>query len=248
VIVNQAFVEKYFPGEDPIGKTLYEAESANARPITIIGVAHNINHDKGWKNGTFAPTIYCPVTQLPWRFMTVAIRTSGEPHAYGNLIVSTIRQLDPDIAPYWIKTLEEFQSQRRDAVRLLSNVFVAFAIIAIILAAVGIYGVLAFATGQRNREIGVRRALGAHDRQILGAVMRGALFQLGVGLLLGAMFAPLMARALKVGLLGRLGIPPDDPAIYSVVFLLLFVASMLASWIPARRALRIQPSSALRCE
>jgi putative ABC transport system permease protein len=130
-------------------------------------------------------------------------------------------------------------------VRLLSNVFIAFAAIAIILAAVGIYGVLVFATGQRNREIGVRRALGAHDRQILGAVMRGALFQVGVGLLLGAMFAPLMGRALKEGLLGM---SPDDPAVYSIVLILLIVTSMMASWIPARRALRIQPSSALRCE
>jgi ABC-type antimicrobial peptide transport system permease subunit len=91
----------------------------------------------------------------------------------------------------------------------------------------------------------VRRALGAHDRQILGAVMRGALFQVGVGLLLGAMFAPLMGRALKEGLLG---LSPDDPAVYSIVLILLIVTSLLASWIPARRALRIQPSSALRCE
>jgi ABC-type antimicrobial peptide transport system permease subunit len=105
--------------------------------------------------------------------------------------------------------------------------------------------VLAFATGQRNREIGVRRALGAHDRQILGTVMRGAVFQLLVGLALGALLAPLMGRALKDGLLG---ISPHDPTVYTIVLLLLLVASMLASWIPARRALRVQPSSALRCE
>lgn len=244
-IVNQAFVEKYFPGENPVGKVMYEAESSNPRPITIVGVAPNINHDKGWKNGTFSPTVYCPVTQLPWRFMTVAIRTTGEPHAYANLLRNVVQQLDHDLAPYWIKTLGEYQNQKRDRVRLLSNVFIGFAAIAIILAAVGIYGVLVFATGQRNREIGLRRALGAHDRQVLGAVMRGALFQVGVGLLLGAMFAPLMGRALKEGLLGM---PPDDPAVYSVVLVLLIVTSMLASWIPARRALRIQPSSALRCE
>jgi ABC-type antimicrobial peptide transport system permease subunit len=91
----------------------------------------------------------------------------------------------------------------------------------------------------------VRRAHGAHDRQILGAVMRGALFQVSVGLLLGAMFGPVMGRALKDGLLG---LPPDDPAVYLIVLLLLAVTSMLASWIPARRALRVQPSSALRCE
>jgi putative ABC transport system permease protein len=244
-IVNQAFVTKYFPGEDPLGKVLYQAEASNARPITIVGVASNINHDKGWKNGTFSPTIYFPFTQLPWRFVTVAIRTAGDPHQYGDLLRNVVQQLDHDLAPYWVKTLSDFQNQKRDGMRLLSNVFIAFAAIAIILAAVGIYGVLVFATGQRNREIGVRRALGAHDRQILGAVMRGALFQVGVGLLLGAMFAPLMGRALKEGLLGM---SPDDPAVYFVVFLLLIVTSMLASWIPARRALRIQPSSALRCE
>jgi putative ABC transport system permease protein len=244
-IVNQAFVQKYFPGENPLGKKLYEAEASNTRPITIIGVASNINHDKGWKNGTFSPTIYFPFTQLPWRFVTVAIRTAGDPHEYGDLLRNVVQQLDHDLAPYWVKTLSDFQNQKRDGMRLLSNVFIAFAAIAIILAAVGIYGVLVFATGQRNREIGVRRALGAHDRQILGAVMRGALFQVGVGLLLGAMFAPLMGRALKEGLLGM---SPDDPAVYLIVFLLLIVASMLASWIPARRALRIQPSSALRCE
>jgi predicted permease len=244
-IVNQVFVEKYFPGQDPLGKVVYEAEAADARPITIVGVVPNINHDKGWKNGTFSPTIYCPVTQLPWRFMTVAIRTVGDPHAYGNLLRNVVQQLDHDLAPYWVKTLSEYQSQKRDGARLLSNVFIGFAVIAIILAGVGIYGVLVFATGQRNREIGVRRALGAHDRQILGAVMRGALFQVSVGLLLGAMFAPLMGRALKEGLLGM---PPDDPAVYSIVLLLLAITSMLASWIPARRALRVQPSSALRCE
>ncbi len=244
-IVNEAFVQEYFAQENPIGRRLREAEPSSSPPLTIIGVSPNINHDKGWKHGGFAPTIYRPVTQLPWRFMTVAIRTTGEPHAYGNLIRNVTQKVDPDLAPYWIKTLEEFQMQRRDALRLLSNVFTGFALIAIILAAVGIYGVLAFATGQRNREIGVRRALGAHDRQILGTVMRGAVFQLIVGLALGALLAPLMGRALKDGLLG---ISPHDPTVYTIVLLLLLVASMLASWIPARRALRVQPSSALRCE
>jgi ABC-type antimicrobial peptide transport system permease subunit len=105
--------------------------------------------------------------------------------------------------------------------------------------------VLAFATGQRNREIGVRRALGAHDSQILGTVMRNAVAQLAAGLALGALLAPLMARVVSGGLVG---LSPDDPVIYSIVFGLLVVASLLASWIPARRALRVQPATALRCE
>jgi putative ABC transport system permease protein len=244
-VVNEAFVHQYFPGQNPLGRRLTATEASGAPPITIAGVVPNINHDKRWKQGDFAPTIYRPATQLPWRFMTVAIRTTGEPHAYANLLINVTQQLDADLAPYWIMTLEEFQMQRRDAVRLLSNIFTIFAAIAIVLAAVGIYGVLAFATGQRNREIGVRRALGAHDRQILGTVMRGALLQLAVGLGLGAILAPIMGRALGEGLLG---LSPDDPAVFGAVTLLLVSASMLASWLPMRRALRVQPSSVLRCE
>jgi putative ABC transport system permease protein len=245
VIVNEAFVREYFPGENPVGRRLREVEPSTARALTIVGVAPNINHGMGWKDGDFAPTIYRPVTQLPWRFMTVAIRTKGEPTAYGNLLRNITQKLDPDLAPYWIKTLEEFQTQKRDLLRLLANVFTGFALISIILAAVGIYGVLAFATGQRNREIGVRRALGAHDRQILGAVMRSALLQLAAGLGLGALLAPLMGRLLANALLG---LSPDDPVVYSIVLVLLMVAALMASWIPARRALRVEPSSALRCE
>jgi putative ABC transport system permease protein len=244
-VVNEAFVKAYFPNGQAIGRRLRAADDSNAQPVTIVGVTPNINHHKRWHNGGFAPTIYRPLTQLPWRFMTVAVRVAGDPHVYGNVLRDRTQKLDADLAPYWIKTLEEFQIQRRDANQLFSNVFVGFALIAIILAAVGIYGVLAFATGQRNREIGVRRALGAHDRQILGAVMRGALFQLTVGLGLGALLAPLMGRALREGLIG---LSPDDPRVYSLVLVILLVATLLASWIPARRALRVQPSSALRCE
>ncbi len=221
------------PTRTPSAGGSAQAEDPNATPLTIVGVAPNINHDKGWKEGGFAPTIYRPVTQLPWRFMTVAVRTAGEPHAYGNLLVNATQKLDPDIAPYWIKTLDEFQTQKRETLRLLSNVFTGFALIAIILAAVGIYGVLAFATGQRNREIGVRRALGRTDRQILGTIMQGALFQIAVGLALGALFAPLMGRALKNSLSGLTS--ADDPVVYLIVLGVLLVASVLASWIPVRR-------------
>jgi len=244
-IVNEALVRRYFPGQNPVGQRLVSADEQDHKRITIIGVAPNINHSIAWDKGDFSPMVYRPVTQQPWRFMTVAIRTQGDPTTYGPTIRKVVQQLDPDLAPYWVKTLRQFQGQRRAGLLLMSQVFMAFAAIAIILAAVGIYGVLAFATGQRNREIGVRRALGAHDRQILGTVMRNAVVQLVVGLLLGAILAPIMGRVVSGGLLG---LPPDDPIIYSLVFGLLVVASLLASYFPARRALKVQPATALRCE
>jgi putative ABC transport system permease protein len=245
VIVNEALVRRYFPHQNPIGQRLMETDDPDRKPITIIGVAPNINHHITWDRGGFAPTLYRPVTQWPWRFMTVAIRTQGDPLTYGKVIRDAVQRLDRDIAPYWVETLREFQEQKRAALQLLSNIFATFAVIAIILAAVGIYGVLAFATGQRNREIGVRRALGAHDRQILGTVMLSAIVQLVVGLALGAILAPVMGRFVSGGLFGLV---PDDPVVYGIVFCLLVLASLLASWIPARRALRVQPATALRCE
>ena len=243
-IVNEALVRRYFPNQNPIGRRLMSADEQDRKTITIIGVAPDINHSRNWDAGDFWPTLYRPASQEPWRFMTVAIRTQGNPMGYGKVIRDVVRHLDPDLAPYWIETLEQFQSQKRAGLRLLSHIFSIFAGIAIVLAAVGIYGVLAFATGQRNREIGVRRALGAQDGQILASVMRSAVFQLVLGLALGSILAPLMGRVVAAGLLGI----PDDPVIYSIVFGLLIVAALVASWIPARRALRVQPATALRCE
>jgi hypothetical protein len=245
VLVNKAFVKKFSPDETPIGRKLTSPDDPTLPPLTIVGVVPDINHNDSWLDGDFPPTMYRPVSQKPWRFMTVAIRVKGDPHMYGDLIRQVTQDLDPDLAPYWIKTLADFQQQKRAVLRVLSHVFTAFAIIAIILSAVGIYGVLTFATGQRNREIGVRRALGAHDRQILGAVMRSAAFQLICGLALGTIVAPIMARALRGGLQG---LSPDDPVIYTIVFMLLVCASLLASWIPARRALKVQPATVLRRE
>ena len=244
-IVNEALVKRYFANQNAIGQRFMAADDPDRRMITIVGVAPNINHHVLWDRGDFAPTLYRPLSQAPWRFMTVAVRTQGDPVLYGKVIRDAVQRLDPDLAPYWIETLKQYQDQKRAALRLVSNVFGGFAVIAIILAAVGIYGVLAFATGQRNREIGVRRALGAHDRQILGTVMKSAVAQLIVGLGLGALFAPLMGRIVSGGLVG---LSPDDPIVYSAVFVLLVVASLLASWIPARRALRVQPAVALRHE
>lgn len=247
VIVNDAFARKHFPAGTALGQRIRISPDEDAAEwATIVGIAANINHDVGWdEGGEFTPTFYRPLTQAPWRFMTVAIKTQGDPHAYANLLRETTRRLDPDLAIYWPLTLEEFQAQNRAPLRLLAQVFGIFAGIAIVLAAVGIYGVLSFATGQRNREIGVRRALGARDRQILTTVMRSALVQLVVGLGLGLVLAPLMARGLGDSLLGM---SPDDPAVYASVFSLIIVAALLASWLPAARALRVQPAVALRHE
>jgi putative ABC transport system permease protein len=246
-IVNQAFVQQHFPDGDAIGARVRTAPDSETAPwLTIVGIVPNVQHDDEWApGGQYQPGIYVPVAQQPLRFMTVAVRGDLEPHAYGTLIRETVQSLDPDLPVYWLRTVEEQQAVVRGGFRVLAGMLVVFAGIAIVLAAVGIYGVLAFATGQRNREIGVRRAIGARDRQILLVVMRGAAIQLAIGLGLGALLSPFIGRVFGDALLG---LPPDDPVVYAIVFTLLIAAATAASWIPALRALSVQPAAALRYE
>jgi putative ABC transport system permease protein len=246
-IVNEAFVEKHFQGRDVLGARVRTSPDNEDSPWrTIVGVVPNVQHDDEWApGGNYPPGIYLPLAQQPLRFMTVAVRGDLDPHAYGTLIRETVQSLDPDLPVYWLRTVEEQQAVVRGGFRVLAGMLVVFAAIAVVLAAVGIYGVLAFATGQRNREIGVRRAIGARDRQILLVVMRGAAIQLVIGLGLGALLSPLMGRVFGDALIG---LPPDDPVVYTIVFTLLIAAATAASWIPALRALRVQPAAALRYE
>jgi putative ABC transport system permease protein len=246
-IVNEAFVRMHYGTGSALGRRISVLQDESApSSLTIVGVVPNVLHDDNWEDGgLFPPTIYQPVSQQPWRFLTVAVRAEGEPHAFGRVIRETARRLDPDLAMYWVETVEELQEQNRAPLILLSKVFMIFAAVAVVLAAVGIYGVLSFATGQRNREIGVRRALGARDRQILRTVMASASVQLGIGLALGVVLAPMVGRALEDGLQG---LPADDPLIYAFVFGVLIFSALLASWVPALRSLRVQPAAALRYE
>jgi putative ABC transport system permease protein len=240
-------VQKHFATGDALGGRVRVApDQLDAPWYTIVGIVPNVQHDEEWApGGHYVPAIYLTTQQQPLRFMTVAVRGELEPQAYGTLIRETVQSLDPDLPVYWLRTIEEQQQVIRGGFRVLAGMLVVFAAIAIILAAVGIYGVLAFATGQRNREIGVRRAIGARDRQILLVVMRSAAIQLVIGLGLGALLAPWIGRVFGDALIG---LPPDDPVVYSIVFALLILAASAASWIPAIRALRVQPAAALRYE
>ncbi|MGQ0833818.1 MAG: ABC transporter permease [Gammaproteobacteria bacterium] len=246
-VVNETFARKHYGSASALGRRVRVMQDANEpKTLTIVGVVPDVLHDDTWEDGGFFPaTIYQPVSQQPWRFLTVAIRTQGDPHAFGRAIRETARRLDGDLAVYWVETLEELQHQFRAPLILLSQIFAIFAAIAMVLAAVGIYGVLSFATGQRNREIGVRRALGARDRQILRTVMHSAGIQLALGLGIGAVLAPMVGRALDDGLQG---LPPDDALVYSLVSGVLILSALLASWVPAVRSLRVQPAVALRYE
>lgn len=246
-IVNEAFARKHFGGRNVLGRRVRLApEDPSSAWRTIVGVAPNIQHDLEWApGGDYHPVIYTPLTQAPVRFVSVGVKVAGDPHAFATPIREAVQKLDADLAVYYSRTIEEHQAMTRGGLRVVTIIFAVFAGIALALSAAGIYGVLAFNSRRRNRELGVRRALGARDRQILATVMRGALVQLAIGLGLGALLAPLVGRALENPLQG---LPPDDPVIYALTFGTLMVVAMLASWVPALRALQVDPATALRYE
>ncbi len=158
---------------------------------------------------------------------------------------TALAQTDPDLALYWLRTFDESRLVRTAGFRIVGTMFAVFAGVALVLAAAGLFGVLAFHVGQRTREIGVRRALGAGDGRILRMVMRASGVQILLGVGIGMTLLPLMGRGLG-DVLGD--VSPYDPGIYSMVIVLMVGVAILATLTPTRRALKVDPAAALRYE
>lgn len=246
-IVSREFVRRHFGGADPLGRRVrLDAVDETSPWRTIVGVVPDIAHEEAPFQPK-RPIVYTPLTQNPLRFATLAVKpVAGDPHALAGTIREVVSGLDPDLPVYFVRTIDETRRVSQGGLRILASIFAVFAGIAIVLASVGIYGVLASSTSSRHREIGVRRALGADTRQILVTVMRGAGVQLGVGLALGAVLSLLVGRLIAT-VIGD-GVHGNEPIVYGVVFGLLASAALAASVRPAIRAMRVEPAVALRYE
>jgi len=196
-------------------------------------------------DGGIDPTAYIPVSQQPERFMSIALRGNGDPRALAGAMRTALAQTDPDLALYWVRTLEEQMAIKTAGFRIIGAIFAVFACVALVLAAAGLFGVLAFHVGQRTREIGVRRALGADNRHILKLVLRASGVQIGIGIVIGMALLPFMARGLG-NILDEQS--PYDPAIYGLVLAIMVLVAVAATLTPTRRALRVDPAAALRYE
>jgi predicted permease len=242
VVINEAMAQELFPDRSPIGQRVRYDFKGLDRWDTIIGVVPNVVHDN---SGTVEPTLYEPVAQAPARFMSIAVRGDGDPRALTGAIRSALAETDPDLALYWVRTLDEARAIQTAGIRLVGTMFAVFAGVALVLAAAGLFGVLAFHVGQRTREIGVRRALGADDGRILRMILRASGLQVGIGILIGMLLLPVMGSSLG-DILGD--VSPFDPAIYTMVLSLMVVIAILATLTPTRRALKVDPAAALRYE
>jgi putative ABC transport system permease protein len=246
VMVNQAFASKYFPGEDVIGKRIapgatYGKEEVRMREI--VGVVGNAKQAP--RTAEEDPIYYFPYRQLPWGLGSIVLRTSVPPREIEPAARAVLMGLDKEVPMFQIRTGEDLSAGAITVPRFLMVLMASFAGIALLLTVIGLYGVLSYAVSRRRREIGVRMALGAGQKQVLGLVLREAMQLVAVGLILGLAGAAAAQRLLASI---AFGIRAGDPIFLTVACGAMVVASLAAAYIPAMRAVSMNPVQALRSE
>jgi predicted permease len=248
-MVSENFAQKYFKGKDPLQQRIMVEELipgvtklGPAISWQIIGVFHDVRGN-GLREGR--PEIQIPFWQIPWPTANIAVRTAGDPALMTRSIEAAVHSVDPDIALAEPHTMDEIKSLVLSDDRFTMFLFGSFAAVALLLAAVGIYGVMAFTVSTREHEIGLRMALGASRGKVVSLILNEGILLAFLGLGIGAIGAYFVGHAMQSGLYG---IGSLDFTAIAAVSAVLFIAALMASWIPARRAASINPLEALRGE
>ncbi len=237
VVVNQEFVRRYWPGQDAIGKKL----NADGLNFTVVGVARNSDYNN--LHEVAEPFFYVPIYQDYSRGPIFHVRVAGDPLAYTGALEKAVHQLNADMPVLDESSLATRVQVASTGTRIAGTFVGAFGVLALVLAAVGIYGVIAYTTRERTHEIGIRLALGAQRNDVLKLVLMQGLQMTLAGLALGCVLALVSTRFLQSTLFG---VTATDAVTYMTVAILLAVVAMAACWIPAWRAMRVDPMVALR--
>jgi putative ABC transport system permease protein len=242
-LVNERFAAKYWPGRDPLGRRMRISPDTDAPWLTVVGVVPQVNQEIE-KNASADSILYIPYRQSPVRSVSIAARTLVPPSALVPMFREKVKAVDPDLPLFRVRTLDEHLAQQLWPYRVFGSLFAAFAFISLLLSAVGIYGVTAYAVSRRTREIGLRMALGADGRNVLLLVLHQGLRQLLIGLALGLPGALMIGRVLETLLVETTA---TDPASNLGGSLILCLIMLIACVIPAWKASRLDPLTALRC-
>jgi putative ABC transport system permease protein len=244
ILVSQSTSKAVWGAADPIGSQVRIGSAASGSWRTVIGVVADVHVDD--LAGPMVPAMYTPETQVTSAYLTAIVKSStGDAPALAAPVRRALRELDSTVPVYGVATLSSLVD-RASAQRLfVTRLLAAFAAVAVLLAAIGLYGVVSYGVAQRTREVGVRVALGAQRRDVVRLVLSGGLSLIGVGVAVG-----LAAAFLTTRFLGALvfGVSPVDPPTFAAAAVLLTIVALGAHWVPIRRALRIDPASALRAE
>jgi putative ABC transport system permease protein len=243
VVINEALARKYFPGEEPIGKRVLVEMKQTAEPTEIIGVVGDAKY--ATLEGETRPMVYWPHPELSYNAMTFLVRTTGDPAALAPAAQREIQAIDKDQPVADVRTMESLIGASVARARFGTLLLAVFAGIALVLAAVGIFGVMSYSVAQRTHEIGIRIALGAQTKDVLKLVVGQGLALIGVGIALGLGAALALTRVMS-SLLYE--VTATDPVTFAAIPLLLAAIALLACYAPARRATKVDPMVALRYE
>jgi predicted permease len=239
-LVNEAFARRYWPGQQPLGKQIQMGDGRNGY-TTVIGVVKDGKYSSLSEEAT--PFIYFNMEQNFELSPTLVVRTQGAPLASLAAVRAEVAALDKNLPIYDVKTMRQHLGLALLPARLAGGVLGVFGLVALALAAAGIYGVMAYSVSQRTREIGIRIALGANARDVLRLVARQGMTLVTVGMAIGLAAALALTQLLKSLLFG---VSATDPLTFTVIALMLTFVALLACWIPARRATKVDPMVALR--
>jgi predicted permease len=244
VIVDENMARTYWPKADPVGKRLKFGGADSDSPwMSVVGVVADVKHYALDSDSRVA--LYVPHMQVGAGSLSIAVRTTADLLSAAAAVTREARALDPNLPLYDVKTMEQWLSESLARRRFAMLMLGVFAIVAMLLAGVGIYGVMSYAVAQRTREIGIRVALGAQTRDVLRLIVRQGMSLTGIGVGLG-LVAAIAATRLMASLL--FGVRATDPLTFAAIALLLALVALLACWIPARRATKVDPMVTLKYE
>ena len=242
-LVNQTLARRYLGGQSAVGRRVQLGSAADAPWLTIVGVIGDVHHSALTDDPD--PEVYVPMAQAPVAMMMLAIRSETRPEDLSRAVRAEIQAIDPALPVYHVKTLEALVDDSMLTRSTSVAMMTLFSALALVLAAVGIYGVVAYGVSQQRREFGVRLALGATPRDLRRLVLRSGMLMVGAGMVFGMAGALSLSRLMANALYG---VSPADPLTYSSVVGLLAVTSLIACGVPAWRASTTQPAGALRSD
>jgi putative ABC transport system permease protein len=243
VVISESMAEKFWPGTYPIGRRVRILDREVGQWMTVVGIVGNHIHE--WFNRRNYPTLFRPYVQSPTDYVAIAVRTTGDPTLLTSQARAAIKAVDPAQPMFDVMSMRQQLSDRTIGLQYITVIMAVFGGIALVLAIVGVYGVMAYLISQRTHEIGVRIALGASSADVLRLTVGQAWRLTAVGVAFGLLLAAALSRLIEAGLLG---VVPTDARMLAGFAAVLVMAALVAGYVPARRATVIDPVIALREE